>query len=256
MGIPCEVASLHRTDLRHPLAAARSVAAVLKTAFRERASLIHTNETPSFQPAGYAARLLRIPSVTHVRFPDNREGFRWFLRPGFSLALFVSHDLLQSAAAEAPEVFRGRSEVLHDGVELQDMWSADDTARCRQELGLPVDRPIVAMTGQVAEVKGIWDFVESARILASRGPEPLFAVVGDDLKSGGRTRKAMEERVEALGLASRFCFPDFGGTCRASCRRSTSSPCPRTSSRWATQPWRPWPPAGLSLAAASAAFPR
>ena len=209
MGIPCEVVGFRHADLRHPLAAARSVAAVVRSALRARASIIHTNETPSFQPGGYAARLLRIPSVTHVRFPDTRDGHRWFLRPGFSLALFVSHNLLESALDEAPDVFKGRAEVLHDGVELQDTWSPEDTARCRQELGLPERATIVAMTGQVAEVKGIWDFVGAARILASRGSEPLFVVVGDDLKNEGRTRRAMEERVEALGLTSRFRFLGF-----------------------------------------------
>jgi glycosyltransferase involved in cell wall biosynthesis len=176
---------------------------------RQRASLIHSNETPSFQPGGYAARVLRLPAVTHVRFPDSRSGHAWFLRPGFSLALFVSNNLLQSALVEAPDVFGGRSEFLHDGVELQDEWSQEDTARCRQELGLPVDSTIVAMAGQVAEVKGIWDFVEAARILASQGAEPLFVVLGDDLKNEGRTRRAMEERVQALGLASRFRFLGF-----------------------------------------------
>src|SRR4051812_380857 len=36
---------------------------------RERAAIVHSNDVPSFQPAGYAARLLRLPAVTHVRFP-------------------------------------------------------------------------------------------------------------------------------------------------------------------------------------------
>jgi len=209
MGIPCEVVNLRQFDRRHLLESARSVAAVFRSALRQRVSLIHANETPSFQPGGYVARLLGIPSVTHVRFPDTRAGYGWFLRPGFSLALFVSHDLLNQAVREAPDLFEGRSEVLHDGVELQDAWSAEETARHRQELGLPPARPIVAITGQVAEVKGIWDFVAAARLLASEGAEPLFVVLGDDLQNGGKTRRAMEERVGALGLSDRFKFLGF-----------------------------------------------
>ncbi|MES1255496.1 MAG: glycosyltransferase family 4 protein [Acidobacteriota bacterium] len=209
MGISCDVVRLEPLDRRRPLASARSVAAVVRAAVRHRASLIHSNETPSFQPGGYAARLLRVPAVTHVRFPDTRSGYGWFLRPGFSLALFVSRDLMTTALAEAPDVFEGRSEFLHDGVETQAEWSEAETARCRQELGLPEGRPIVAMAGQVAEVKGIWDFVEAARILAERGPEPLFVVLGDDLKNEGRRRRAMEERVQALGLKDRFRFLGF-----------------------------------------------
>jgi glycosyltransferase involved in cell wall biosynthesis len=37
----------------------------------------------------------------------------------------------------------------------------------------------------------------------------LFVVVGDDLKNGGQTRRAMEERVAALGLSGRFRFLGF-----------------------------------------------
>lgn len=209
LDIPCRVATLSAVDRRHPIAAMTWSAAVLASAVRDRASLIHTNEVPSFQAAGYVARLLGIPCVTHVRFPDSRTGYAWFLRPGFSRALFVSQALLDAAMGEAPEIFEHRSDVLHDGVEPQPHWSSDDAAACRRDLGLPLDRTIVGLAGQIAEVKGIWDFVEAARLVAPRHREAHFVVLGDDLKTQGRTRRAMEERVSALGLSDRFRFLGF-----------------------------------------------
>jgi glycosyltransferase involved in cell wall biosynthesis len=209
LGIPCEVVSLRPLERRHPLAGVMSVTAVAKAARRHRASLIHANELPSFQPAGYAARLLRIPAITHVRFPNGAAGYRWFSRPGFSLALFVSSYLLESARKEEPSLFTGRSDVLHDGVEPQSIWSDDQRVCCRRELGLPEQATIVAITGQIAVVKGIWEFVEAAHILAQRASEPMFAVLGDDLKEAGKMRRMMEERVAALGLANRFRFLGF-----------------------------------------------
>jgi glycosyltransferase involved in cell wall biosynthesis len=209
MGIPCRVASLSPLERRTPFAGVRSIAIVLAAALRARASLIHTNEAPSFQPAGYAARLLGIPAVTHIRFPDSASGYAWFLRPGFSRALFVSRALLDQALADKDSVFASRAGVLHDGVEAQPQWSADDVARERRLLELPERRPIVAMTGQVAEVKGIWDFVAAAELLVQQGPDPFFVVLGDDLKNGGATRRAMEARVSSLGMAERFKFLGF-----------------------------------------------
>lgn len=209
MGIPCRVAALSPLERRRPFAGIGSIAAVLGAAIHARASLIHTNEAPSFQPSGYAARLLRIPAVSHIRFPDSESGYRWFLRPGFSRALFVSRALLDQALAAPASVFKGRADVLHDGVELQPEWSAQERLAERRALGIPSDRPIVAMTGQVAEVKGIWDFVAAAAILANRAREPFFVVLGDDLKSGGATRLAMEARVASLGLTDRFRFLGF-----------------------------------------------
>jgi len=209
MGIPCRVSTLSPLERRKPLAGVRSIGAVLAAALRSRASLVHTNEAPSFQPAGYAARLLGIPAVSHIRFPAGAAGYRWFLRPGFSRALFVSRALLDQALAEPDSVFASRADVLHDGVETQPQWSAEDVICERRSLGLPENRPIVAMTGQVAEVKGIWDFVAAAEILVNRGPDPFFVVLGDDLKTGGATRRAMEARVSALGMSKRFMFLGF-----------------------------------------------
>lgn len=208
LGIPCDVVSLRPLERRHPLAGVMSIAAVARAARRHGASLIHANELPTFQPAGYAARLLRIPAITHVRFPNGAAGYQWLSRPGFSLALFVSAYLLKAATDEAPSLFTGRSGVLHDGVEPQPTWSDEQRVCCRRELGLPDRVTIVAITGQIAEVKGIWDFVEAARILA-RSLDPLFVVVGDDLKEKGRVRRMMEERVAALGLQDRFRFLGF-----------------------------------------------
>ncbi len=209
MGVPCQVIGLRQLDRRRPIGGVVSVASVLAAAVRHRVSLIHSNDMPSFQPGGYAARMLGIPAVTHVRFPDKASGYQWFFRPGFSLALFVSRALMLDAVAEAPDVFDQRSAVLHDCVEPQETWSEAQVQECRDELGLPRDAVVVAMAGQVAEVKGIWDFVSAAQILVARGSQALFAVLGDDLKTGGATRRQMEARVEALGLSSRFKFLGF-----------------------------------------------
>ncbi len=209
LGIPCHVVAIRQLDRKAPIAGVMSLAAVGRWALRYRVSLIHANDMPSFQPGGYVARRLRVPSVVHLRFPDTAAGFRWFLRPGFSRALFVSGALKKSAIDEAADIFEGRSQVLHDWVRPQASWSAAERASCRHALGLPTDRTVVALTGQIAEIKGIWDFVEAAAILASRGPEPFFAVLGDDLKNGGQTRRAMEQRVADLGLADRFKFLGF-----------------------------------------------
>ena len=209
LGVPCQYTSLRQLDRRRPIGGIVSVASVLAAAVRHRVSLIHSNDMPSFQPGGYAARILRIPALTHVRFPDKASGYRWFFRPGFSLALFVSRALMDDAVAEAPDVFRERSAVLHDCVEPQDPLPPDQIAAIRSELGLPSDRVLVAITGQVAEVKGIWDFVSAADLLVKRRSPAHFVVLGDDLKTNGMTRREMETRVAALGLSSRFTFLGF-----------------------------------------------
>ncbi len=208
-GIGCDVVPLRYLDRRHPVAWARSVLRVAAVARRVGASLIHANDVPSFQPGGYAARLLRIPAITHVRFPDSHAGYSWFLRPGFARALFVSEYLRGDATGVSPALFTGRSDVLYDGVVLPDPVANEERLTIRRELGLPDATPVVALTGQISEVKGIWDFVDAARLVLESGTDVVFAVLGDDLKGGGALRVAMEERVRSLGLAPRFRFLGF-----------------------------------------------
>jgi glycosyltransferase involved in cell wall biosynthesis len=208
-GIACQVLPLMHLDRRRPLAWARSVWGVLWVARRLGASLIHANDVPSFQPGGYAARLLGLPAVTHVRFPDQHSGFSWFLRPGFTLALFVSEAARADAVSESPALFEGRSDVLYDGVVLPVPISEGHRVLLRRELGLHDSSPVVALTGQVSEVKGIWEFVEAARLLLAGGTTATFVVLGDDLKGRGALREAMERRVTELGIGSRFRFLGF-----------------------------------------------
>ena len=207
------IATLHvpvvYSGLRTVIPWTASVGVLWRLCRRERVRLVHANDAPSFQPAGYAARLLRLPAVTHVRFPDSQKGFGWFLKPGFDRALFVSAALRDAALVEAPALFENRSDVVHDGVRLLDLPDAAGREALRQELELPRDGPIVAITGQVSEIKGIWEFIEAAGLLVTRGVPATFAVLGDDLKGGGALRRQAERAAAEKGLGSRVRFLGF-----------------------------------------------
>jgi len=170
---------------------------------------VHSNDLPSFQPAGYAARILGIPAVTHVRFPDARTGFEWFLKPGFNRALFVSESLRADALKEAPDLFTDRNEVVYDGVIVPPSVDEATTRQLREELGLPLDRIAVVLAGQVAEVKGLWDYIDAAEMLNTRGLPVVFAVLGDDLLHKGAVRRDAERVVKERGLSEVVRFLGF-----------------------------------------------
>jgi glycosyltransferase involved in cell wall biosynthesis len=208
-GIDAHHIPLAPLERRRPLAGLRSVWAVRQLARRRGAALIHANDAPSYQPGGLAGRLLGIPAITHIRFPNRAAGFRWFLRPPPARVLFVSDAIRRDATGICPSLFEGRSEVLHDGVALPALVTPTARQALRRELQLDSDTPVVALTGQVSEIKGIWEFVEAARLVAARGTRAVFAVLGDDLKTGGAVRRAMEQRVAELGLSGHFRFLGF-----------------------------------------------
>lgn len=207
LGIRCDIVPITPLDRAKPISSSFSVARVTAAALRFRPAIIHANDMPSYQPGGYAARLLGVPVVTHLRFPDGRGAYRWFFRPPFSQAIFISESFRTDALREAPEVFTGKSTVVYDAVELPRLWDAEERLARRRELDLPPDRPVVAITGQVSEVKGIWEFVEAADRL--RHTDAVFAVLGDDLRTQGALRRDMEAKAAALGLRDRFRFLGF-----------------------------------------------
>lgn len=186
-----------------------SIARFTRLALAEKAALIHGNDVPSFQPAGFAARLLRRPAIVHVRFPDSPSGYQWFLKPGFARAVFVSGAQRQAALAEAGDVFTGRSVAIHDAVRRVDSWPAEHRNAVRAELALPLDSTIVALTGQVAEIKGLWEFIDAAAMLIARGVPVTFAILGDDLKGKGALRARAERLVSERGLAEHIRFLGF-----------------------------------------------
>ena len=208
-GIATAIVPVVYTGLKTMPALAISVAKLIGIARRERAAIVHSNDVPSFQPIGYAARLLKLPAVTHVRFPDSDSGFGWFLKPGFARALFVSGALRGDAIAAAPGLFDDTSEVVHDGVRLPTLPSDDERRAIRQELGLSGDATIVAFTGQISEIKGIWEFIDAAAQLVERRAPATFAVLGDDLKNNGALRRKAEEAVAAKGLGAHVRFLGF-----------------------------------------------
>ena len=207
LGIPCRVLPLRQLSKRQPIVSAWSGARVMAAALRVRPALIHANDMQSYQAGGYAARALRVPAVTHLRFPDSADGYRWFFRPRFTHAIFISQAFKVEACAVAPDVFEGRSSVVYDAVKTSVEWSAEERTLKRRQLGLPERAPIVALTGQISEVKGIWDFVAAANEL--RHTDAIFAVLGDDLQTRGALRARMELEVERLGLTDRFRFLGF-----------------------------------------------
>ena len=206
-GIPCTHAPLKYTDWRRPVRWMKSVSAVTRVARSAGASLIHANGVPSFQAAGYAAKRLGLPAVLHVR--GRLGNYAWFLKPGFDRALFVSRDLMDFALGSEPDVFRPGAEVAYDGV-VPPPPIAEELRRARlEELRIPADVPSIVMSGQVVEIKGIWEYIEAARQLTEAGVRATWVVLGDDLRNSGATRREAEERVRVLGLAEHFRFLGF-----------------------------------------------
>jgi glycosyltransferase involved in cell wall biosynthesis len=99
--------------------------------------------------------------------------------------------------------------VAYDGVVLPQLPSEPSRRARLAELQIPTDVPSIVISGQVVEIKGIWEYIEAARQLTEAGVRATWVVLGDDLKGGGVMRREAEARVQSLGLADHFRFLGF-----------------------------------------------
>ncbi len=127
---------------------------------------------------------------------------RWLdRRLTFSTArALVANSRAGAAAAAAAGFDEQKAIVIPNWVDLAEVDAARDEARAlRRQYGWGAS-PVLGFVGRLSPDKGALDFVEIAATIASRHPDlARFVMVGD-----GEQRPAVEGRIGAAGLASRF----------------------------------------------------
>ena len=145
---------------------ARAIVHSIRTFRRRGVDLLHINGANYWRPAEIlAARLLRIPIVTHYHVVVDRPG------------PFVKYsDIIIAVSgftARASEPKSMPKAVVHNSVALARFDAASDI---RPELGLPPEGVVVSFVGQIRDIKGIDLFLRMAHAI----PAPVnFLIVGE-----------------------------------------------------------------------------
>lgn len=136
--------------------------------------LIHCNEVTALLAALVAKRRLGIPLVVHVRsLQRGAEGgriSRWLfnsLRKGADAIIAIDDAVRRTLPADLDV------EVIHNGMRAP---------------ALPPDRPSdgvlrVAIVGVLHRSKGVYEFVQAARLLKKRGVRVRMLVVGENVRN-------------------------------------------------------------------------
>jgi len=129
----------------------------------------------------------------------------------------LAHHVLANAEAVRSRLIedghdgRGIS-VIHNGIALDHFRPGSASDRVREELGIPVGAPVVAVLARLSGVKGIEYFLEAVALLAPRFPEARFLIVGDSAAvdpEGRPYRVGLEALSARLGLSGRVVFAGF-----------------------------------------------
>jgi glycosyltransferase involved in cell wall biosynthesis len=145
-----------------------------------------------------------------------RKVIKWFFytlekfickMPDFFICSSVSNgDIIKNRFHINPDKVR----VVIDGVHT-DFFSQRPKKGLRQELGIPVDAPLIIFTGALLAAKGIWNLVSAIPLVLNKRKDAHFLIVGYPVEeTAGKVRElGVEGNVHFTGMLDYFKLPDY-----------------------------------------------
>ncbi|MGH7749854.1 MAG: glycosyltransferase, partial [Candidatus Dormibacteria bacterium] len=168
---------------------------------RERIDVVHTNTVKAHFVGGVAARLARLPCISHLR--DLLEGRSLVaLR---AVCALCSQERIAISGAVAKWYALRSTHVIDEPLDAGALAGTVDRAEARRALGLPLDGPIVAMVGRINRWKGQDRFIRAAALTRDR-VRAHFAIVGSAIFRDADFVAELEAEVDRHGLRDAFTF--------------------------------------------------
>ena len=172
-----------------------------------RAAVVHAAAPMAYRALGIAAVPAGAARVCHLGFPPERgELERSFV---------CGPDAVIGCYDGQAEENRARIHAIKPRCLVVGIPNGVDTNRFSPGSPSPAAAAlredaavVIAILGHISDVKGYPTFVEAAARIASARPDCLFVAIGAETTQPG-CRAALEQRIRALGLETRFRFLGF-----------------------------------------------
>ncbi|MEZ0174968.1 MAG: glycosyltransferase family 4 protein [Candidatus Reddybacter sp.] len=179
---------------------------LLWTAWRFKADLIHANNEPLCNRAALLiAKILRIPSVCHVR--GDQDGSR-LMSWAFTLPTHftpVSHWVSKSIQDKL-NVPEDKITVIYDGLELDGLDPNIDGQPFRQRHDLHDDDFVVGLVGLLIPWKGQEIFLDAAKLLQEKIPRLKMLIIGGTPDDCIPYEKMLKARITKEELGNTVIF--------------------------------------------------
>lgn len=175
----------------------RAPRVILGEARRFGADVIHTHLSTASLWGGVAAKLAKIPVISHVQALNSRTCFRFSDR-----LVAVSEGVKEHLVAQ--RVPAGRIDVVHNAVDLAAFEGLDDPWAVRREFGLRPEDLLVGVVAHLTPRKGHRYLVEAAALLLPRWPNVWLVFVGE-----GPLRGELEGQAAGLGISHRLIMAGY-----------------------------------------------
>lgn len=175
------------------------------TILRFKPDIIHTNNEPLCNRAAVlAGKLLNIPVINHVR--GDQQGsllmHSFFKLPDYFIA--VSRWVSESIGRVG--VPAEKRSYIYDGIELDKLDLNADGLAFRRQADIPENAFVVGLVGLLIPWKGQKLFIESAKLLLTKMPDAVFALVGGTPEECRAFEAELRTIVKEPGLQGRVIF--------------------------------------------------
>lgn len=181
---------------------------------RERPDIVHTHTAKAGFVGRVAAWLAGVPIIIHTFHGHVFSGY--FGKRKTQLFLLLERLCIRISSAivtlspalkhELANVYRvapqEKIEIIELGFDMADLAALQHgQGDFRQQHGIPLDVPLIAIVGRLVPIKNHDLFLKAAQCVLAQVPDAHFAIVGD-----GERRAELEAMTQALGIADRVHF--------------------------------------------------
>jgi glycosyltransferase involved in cell wall biosynthesis len=156
----------------------------------ERVDVVHANDAPVLIAGALASRMFKAPLVVHARSVQNNDEnllrTRWqnaLLRRTNAHVIAIDETVRRSISGSM------EISVVHNGLRMAGQTESQSAWSSRKGLFR------VAMVGVLLRLKGVFEFVEAARLCRDRGIEAEFWIVGENVRELKGVRGGLLSRL-------------------------------------------------------------
>ncbi|HUW81891.1 MAG TPA: glycosyltransferase, partial [Phycisphaerae bacterium] len=184
--------------------------ALMRTLRRLRPDIVHAYRVKAGLMCGPTCRLAGVPTIWHLLdTPKPLSWRRW--RDGLALvtATWWADQIIAISASvrqQLPCSARRRTEVIHNGMDLQRIAREQVPRSFWDHFGIPPAAPLVGLVSRIVPRKGLGFFLDVAGRVLQRRPDARFVIVGDPGPGQEAYADRLHEQAGQLGLAHAVVF--------------------------------------------------
>lgn len=171
-----------------------------------QAAAVYANNRRAVLTLGPGAHLAQKPIFWHIKQDRNRGRMDSLAMKLMTYAAGCSRDVQQAFQQRHPRRAH-RIGYIPNGIPLEDF--SRPGPNLRQELGIPLDAPVIGLVGSITPRKGVDLFVQAALQLAASHPQTHFVLAGDAPSAYADFKQDILAAAQPLIEQGRFHAPGW-----------------------------------------------